>query len=620
MSLTQDYLRLYTAFARAGGGQSVKVTSDRLASALYCTARNAKLIIHKMTKLGWLDYRPGRGRGNPSELTFRLDYEETYVREAKRLAGEGKVEAAFQLVQAFGGNTGFRQEQFVEWLSGYFGYSVDNRNEAYLETLKLPVFRELNGVHTLDPAESFYALDMHLIQQVYDTLVETDPVTGGFKGAIAHHWSSDDSAKEWTFYLRKGVLFHNGRELTAEDVRFSLLRLAEGGYKQRWLAEDIVSVDILSKFAVSVRLKRPNRLFPAYAGYPPMSIVPLECGETGLSDKPVGTGPYRYVAQDSQRYVLEAFDRHYAGRALIDRIELTVIPGDWRLALTPSASLLIDTDDIPVSEPVSLPDWRLKRKVTGCTLLTMNQRKPGPLRDLHLRKAVQYAVNRRLMVDELGHSRACPAFGFFAEDGQGGLVDTDWDMKLARGHMEKSSYAGEPLRLLTYRRHVKDAEWLQRELAAIGIRFEVQIVSWKQLLQTSVMERADMILFELPSAEGIIRIVESFKSHFIRAHLSEDDASAADEAVAELLAAADERCRSEILKRIERNLKEKAAFAFLVHKSVSSHAHPSLRGIRINGRGWIDFKTLWYDPERTSAAGDGQKAKSGAYLYPFSDG
>ncbi|QAY65454.1 ABC transporter substrate-binding protein [Paenibacillus protaetiae] len=277
MSLTYDYLRLYKTFAvRSGVDIAVQATSEQLALALGCSARNAKLIIRKMEARGWARYTPGRGRGNVSEIRFLLPFETTLEQEAKRLVKDGKVEEAFKMVQAYGELSSFQEETFMRWLSGYFGYSVESRRGEYVETLKLPLFRELNGSSTLDPAQSFYALDMHLIRQLYDTLVVRDAAAGRYAGALAHHWKRDDSAAEWTFYLRKGVLFHHGGELTAEDVRFSLLRLRDNGSQQRWLAEDIESVHVLNRYAVKVKLKRPNFLFLAYVSYPPMSIVPQQ--------------------------------------------------------------------------------------------------------------------------------------------------------------------------------------------------------------------------------------------------------------------------------------------------------------------------------------------------------
>ncbi|WP_244226731.1 hypothetical protein [Paenibacillus protaetiae] len=378
--------------------------------------------------------------------------------------------------------------------------------------------------------------------------------------------------------------------------------------------------------------------------------------------------------QDSGKYIMEAFDRHYAGRAMIDRIELTVVPSGQGLALHPAASLLVDTDDIPGSVPALVPDWRRQEQLTGCTLLTFNQNKQGPLADYMVRQAIRMAVNRWKMAEELGRSRVCPADGFGLEEGAGLLgevgglegaerlggvgdlagangpgevrsradeeleavalpgeavnlggvarldlasaaplagaarraasaayMDADWSLEQAVQLLAQSSYGGEALRLITYERHAPDAYWLKRELAIAGICLDVEIVPWKRLLQPSLMALADMILFELPSSEGIIRLLESLKSHFIRAHLSEAQAAAIDEAVESLLSVPDEEERQRLFRGIEQRLKEEAALLFLVRKSVRSHTHPSLQGASLNAGGWVDFKRLWFEPEAYDA-------------------
>lgn len=594
MSLTEDYLRLQQSLAGKQTGTAVKATQEQIAGLLHCTARNAKLILHKMVDRGWIGYIPGRGRGHLSEITFFLDYEDVFMQAAKRLVEEGKVEAAFRMVQSFGEHTRFNKTEFSQWLSGYFGYSVEHTSETYRETLKLPVYREINTRSALDPAQSFYSLDMHLIEQQYDTLVELDSPGGQYKGALAHHWKRNASATEWTFYLRKGVLFHNGREMTSEDVRASFTRLARHEFEQRWLTEDIEEILILSRYAISIRLKQPNFLFLDYVSYPPMSIVPLGYSLDTHAFQSAGTGSYRFAEADSGKFVLEAFDRHYAGRALLDRIELIYVPTGGPLLLSPSASLLVETDDVPLKQTPFYPGWKQKELLTGCTLLTFNQRNGGPLADQQLREAIRFAVDRRRLVRELAGSRECPADGFEYAESEG-RADLEGDLAQAAHHLKRSIYQGQRLSLYTYRRHQRDANWLQKELKAAGISIQVEIVQWKELLLPSVRQQADMILFELPSTEGIIRQIESYKSHFIRSHLSEAQATAADEQVSKLLASPEADNRKRILNSIEQRYKEEAVFLFLAHKSVSSRAHPVLQGASLNARGWVDFKNLWYD-------------------------
>ncbi|MFC0211586.1 ABC transporter substrate-binding protein [Paenibacillus chartarius] len=76
-------------------------------------------------------------------------------------------------------------------------------------------------VRSLDPAQLYYSRDLHFIKQVFDTLVRFDPVYQSLEPHLAYAWECDESACSWTFYLRKGVHFHHGRELTAGDAAWT---------------------------------------------------------------------------------------------------------------------------------------------------------------------------------------------------------------------------------------------------------------------------------------------------------------------------------------------------------------------------------------------------------------
>jgi peptide/nickel transport system substrate-binding protein len=142
--------------------------------------------------------------------------------------------------------------------------------------------------------------------------------------------------------LRKGVLFHNGKEFTAEDAKWSIERLQavspnKGDYT------DIVRVDIRDPYTIAVVLKGPSPILPAilagpWGGY----IMPkdLDKAQGGTISKPIGTGPFQWVQWDSgRRLIIRKYaqykpDTRFPGptglggkrEALVDEIEFRVVP------------------------------------------------------------------------------------------------------------------------------------------------------------------------------------------------------------------------------------------------------------------------------------------------------
>ncbi|MDO7908031.1 ABC transporter substrate-binding protein [Paenibacillus sp. JX-17] len=591
MHLLHYYLEMYH---RLGASLSVpvKAGSSELEGILYCTKRNVRHILHKMSDREWIVYTAGGGRGHRSTIIFLLEYEAALKQAAGELVQSGRVEEAFRLVERHGHGTSFNLGSFIEWLNAYFGTPLKHSDEDALEVLRLPLYRKML---TADPAQAFYGLDIHIVSQVFETLVVQGEDEGEFVGRLAHHWSCSTEGTRWRFDLRKGIFFHQGRELEAEDVQFSLERLMDPAHLQCWLVENIKSIHILGKYKLELILKQPNFRLLSYLSYPPASIVSRN--EFNRSGKLVGTGPFRLAYHTANLCRLEAFD-HYSGhRTLLDRVELYSIPEHEGTRLDERHSLLrVHTDELHPESSRSVPDWTQHKKLTGCTVLTLNQSQKDKLLTLQpLREALNQLIDRSRMVAELGRSRHSTSQGFNLE--HAGQQPADFNPVYGRELLEQSGLPSGKLRLqlLTYGRHESDARWLSREFESYGITLDVRVVAWEELLQSSVRKEADLILYELLIGEGIIRLIESVKSHFIRDHLQAEQISRISGLIRSWeqghMAGAEE-----LLAGIEAVLREESAVLFLANKIICCSSSPYLHHVRLHPRGWVDFKELWYDP------------------------
>lgn len=597
MRLAHDYLQLRKSFPHMREGQAFPVTMAELANVLYCTQRNVKLILSKMIDLGWICFVSGRGRGHTSELTFLLQIQQLLLQEAQQLVKSGELEAAFYFIKE-NSEGSFVKEQFLEWLGNYFGYQVERQENQVRETLKLPIYRP---IITLDPAETYFAFDSHMVKQIFSTLVEYDVESGQAVGGIAHHWKANEQATEWIFYLRKGVYFHHGRELVADDVQYSLTRLGSASCTQNWLVRNIESITVVSKHILKIHLQNPNHLFLRYLSFPPASIVPRDIYEKRQdSDQisPIGSGPFRVVKRTPGSCVLEAFEQHFQGRPLIDRVEILIVPEmNDEFRFEPRANLLlVDTGEAKLA---SVTDWKEEGELTGTNVMTVNLKKKGILHDWRVRTALCRLINRARMIGDLGAPRLFPSASFMWSD-QPDAVDHEWNVDEAVELLSKSAYNGEPISLYTFPRHAPDAYWLKSEYEKYGIRLDVNIVSWSGILERENMEKADLILFEAVLSEGIIRMIEYYQSanSALRSHLDDRLCQFVDEKISELLAEPDVQGRERILREIEHKLKAETAIVFLAYKNVSTISHPALHGIKVNPRGWVDFKNVWFEHDR----------------------
>ncbi|GAA4707781.1 ABC transporter substrate-binding protein [Brevibacillus fulvus] len=595
MRVLDDYLLLRKAFCHIPVDQPFQVAMQELADALYCSSRNAKLLLMKMMELQWIRFASGKGRGHMSLLTFCMDADELLLAQCKKYAENGRLEAAFVLLNRYANQHSSLKTTFLYWLTQYFGYQVADQAEAYRETLKLPIFRP---IHTLDPAMAFYALDAHLISQIFNTLLEYDHETDKFLPGIAHAWEANGAKTEWTFYLRKGIRFHHGRELTAADVIHSLRRLRNSPHK--WLTNAIEEMTLLSNYLVRIQLNKPHSLFLHYLSYVPASIVPADLYSLSVDAElvqPVGSGAYRVAKRTSGQCVLTAYDHYFQGRAHIDEIELLQVPedcGEMLLGKEPNL-LLIRTGEERTTMPKT---WEGRNGIFGATLCTFNLNKPGILQNRSFRQAMSKLLDRHQLVTELAGPSISPAYAFHPET-KHAAADNAESKQMGQCLLQQSGYGGETLHLYTYHRHAPDARWLQREYEKQGIRLEIHIVPWIEMMRKELVEQADLILFEALLAEGIVRMIEYFQSSFsfIRQHADKSLLAFADHCIAALLQESEPAIREAKLQILEEKISEEQAFLFLAYKTVDSLSHPSLKNVKLHPRGWVDFQKLWFQPQ-----------------------
>ncbi|PYI52841.1 ABC transporter substrate-binding protein [Paenibacillus flagellatus] len=607
--LSQQYLLLHRSFSPFADREPIPVTLEDIARKLYCTERNAKLVVRKMAEQGWIDWTPGRGRGNRSALAFLVDRERMLMDNARHMAQRGDVPEALELIRQYGEGTSAK-ERFGEWLSAYFGYKEERTERNAVEVLRFPVTQSF---YSLDPIVTYSALDLHIINQLFDTLVCFDRHSGTFLPRLAHHWETDGTNRTWTFYLRKGVSFHHGRELTADDAAYTFerLRREDGTSRYRWMFDGIERIEAVNRRTLRIRLKTPNHLFLRFVSNPCASVVPrdvCEEKEERFGREPVGTGPFQLTVNQPNRCVLEAFPTYFFGRAHLDRVEIIVVPEDCETFLEPRWNQVVRHNETLAG--LHQPNWRKKETLlSGSSLLTFNLNRDGPQRSLAFRHALHHLADRGRMVEELGGNRMYPARGFDPAPDPS-KDDPAYDPELARELLRQSGYAGETFRLLSSDKHSPDAYWLQRRCREFGINIVVDVRPWLTLLDSDDLSRADGMLNQLVLDEDEVSRIENFRAEksFIRLYMADSMKAKCDRTIAAVFGEPSEAKRKAMLDDLERFQNEERTLLFLLHKKLSTSLHPSVKGVQFNTLGWIDFRHIWFQHDAGPEAGEAAAA------------
>lgn len=211
---------------------------------------------------------------------------------------------------------------FLVLLLGLFALP---RLEAAGGHLKIALTANLN---TLDPAKAKSGDEYLYMFMVFNALTRIAPDMS-VQPDLAERWEASADLKTWTFHLRKGVRFHHGRELEAEDVKATIERIQDKatGSTARVNFLMVEKIEAPDRHTVKFTLSLPYAAFPEILGERQARIVPRD-RIAELPTQPVGTGPFRFKSfkPGDRVELIKNPDYFEAGLPKLDAVTLLVIP------------------------------------------------------------------------------------------------------------------------------------------------------------------------------------------------------------------------------------------------------------------------------------------------------
>ncbi len=176
-----------------------------------------------------------------------------------------------------------------------------------------------------------------VLKPMLENLLNRDLKSGELSPMLAERWEALEGGKAWRFYLRKGVRFHNGQEMTAEDVKFTFTAIAKDGSANSLGPEFrlITSMDIEDPYTITFRFAKPfvafgnkvtQGLFASVAFIQSKAYIE-SAGEEVAERHPVGTGPWKFVEHvRGDRIVYEAVENHWRATPHFKRLVFLKVP------------------------------------------------------------------------------------------------------------------------------------------------------------------------------------------------------------------------------------------------------------------------------------------------------
>lgn len=578
MFILDQYIELWIAYGKGKKeGEQLEITVQNISETLFCTERNSKLIIKKLEELRWIVWFPGRGRGNRSKLIFQKQPMTLILNRGKELTKKGDVKSGISFVERYSAQFPSVKKEYEVWVDSIFGHQIERTPEGRKDVLRLQV--QMNLDIALDPVYATMRSECHMVKHIFDTLVYINEETNCIEPRLSFQWEYNDAEKIWTFYLRKGVHFHNRKQLTAHDVIHSLNRFMKTeNNPHAWMLQHVESFRAVDEFVVEIQLHTENRMFLHMLSAEQCSIVKED--EAGNF---IGTGPFSLREKNAKLFVLEAHDLYYRERPFLDRIELLNVKRS------------VNTYDVLVKaqyKDKEKHNKELSRLESNVTYITCNLAKEGPMQDYMFRKALYKIIHGHAIVKELGGERGEVAKKLILANES--IVDIDEDIQSL---IKRSTYHSEVLQLYTFtgRDHVEDAQWIQKECAKYGIRVETNFLEIEDLLEISTIQKADMMHDSATIGE---RIEDSLLYMFLTKNSFIHGQSSVDFHKSLSLYFKQEQVekRVTLLRDIEETLLRQIQIIPLYRNKQQVISHEKVQNIMINSQGWIDFYRIWFKP------------------------
>lgn len=489
-----------------------------------------------------------------------------------------------------------------------------------------------NDPPTLDPARVSDIYGRSVSQQIFDGLVQFDH-TLTVVPSLAQFWTASRDGLTWTFTLRKGIRFHHGRELTSDDVVFSLTRLVDPRVKsaaadvfgtirgarefREGRARHVEGLTAPDRYTVQLQLTESFAPFVSQLAIGHAKIVPRDAVEKdpdGFGTRPIGTGPFKFARWDrAKEIVLDANPDYFDGPPRLARIVYKVLTGEaWDTAYEQFVAGALE--DTPVSprdyaRAIRNPDHVYIKRPNFTVRFYGMHTKSGPLADRRVRQAVIHAIDRESIVNDAHLGRYFPARGILPPGTPGfnpRLTGYAHDPARARELLAQAGFPGgkgvPPLQIWAAAKDatlLREHDFIKRSLEAVGLRAEFHyLTDWPAF--SKMLAEGKLPIFQyawyadVPDPDNFL--FKLFHSQSPRNFFAYKN-PVVDDLLMRARGEADMTRRVDLYRRAEQLVLDDAPVIPVWHYTYERLFQKYVRSVEVSGLGdpYIPLRKIWLD-------------------------
>lgn len=345
----------------------------------------------------------------------------------------------------------------------------------------------------LDPHRVAAAASGRIFEQITEGLFKLDFEYNVQNHLVKEYTVSDDST-EFTFELREGVTFHNGKELTSEDVLATFERIASGGFLVSGYFDFVESMSAPDTYTFEMTLSEPFAPLLNRMSTKSMHILPKEQAQQERVEEPIGTGPYQFESRELEKNLVMTKHEDYwqDGVPYADEIrKVQLSDDDTRLTRFEAGEVDFindvppkDIDSVKGSESVNYSSGNGVPKLLAYVGLNCTK---APFDDKHARLAVDYCIDKEKLVEVAlyGHGETTSSPGFPNSPWDAETDPRPQDFEKAEEHLAKSEYDEIDVSFKipkAYNTLVTSSQYISDWASEVGINLNIQNITWNNWL------------------------------------------------------------------------------------------------------------------------------------------
>jgi peptide/nickel transport system substrate-binding protein/oligopeptide transport system substrate-binding protein len=500
---------------------------------------------------------------------------------------------------------------------------------------------------TLDPVRISDTVSDAVARKIHAGLVRFGPDLQPLPD-LAESWEYDAEKRNYTFHLRRGARFHNGREVTAWDAKYSwerlldpriskymnLLELVEGAAEKirgDGRVNESRGLEVLDSHTFRVTLTEPSPTFLLQIAMVNAAVVPREAVEaaeaagSAFGRRPVGAGPFRLVRwSENSRLVLRKHEQYHGGPARLSGLVFKIVPVP-RMRLEKVLKGEFEVSVVPFDELRSVEaehaDLLIKKPYLRTSYLGLTLQRPGAGgkseatflgRHLKVRQAINCAINREHICGTILQGRSRPAYSILPPGMPGHDPDLRaWTYDPARAKAllaEAGCPGGQGLESLVFL-YANDPDVkkivlaIHGDLTELGLKVELQSLEWAAYIERVDSRPPDLFLLswvaDYNDPDNFLYLLFHTKQWGDNNHVRYSNA-AVDRLLDRGRATANHEERMRIYGEVERTILAELPWAVLENRTNILLVQPWVHGVRENltaldsgpGLNYVDFSAI----------------------------